>query len=167
MAFPDDDGRPEGLDGLERGLADAGRALESLDDGVGRAGRALTRAFVEGEAAALDFGAVARGVLADLSEDMLRLAVVNPLKNLVFDSGLPLLGGLVADAVGGLAGGGASAANAAANAAGGALAQAGAAGAAVSVIINTPDARSFLAPAAESQMSAQLARAVRRGQRGL
>lgn len=179
MASIEDDGRPGGLaeslaalDGLQDGLEGTGRALEAFDRGVGRAGRALTRAFVEGEGAALDFGATARGVLADLSAEMLRLAVVNPLKNLVLDDGLPLLGDLLGQAIGGQAVGGQAVGGVAGSAAAGPGTAGGAglaraAGTAVAVTINTPDARSFLAPAAESQMSAQLARAVRRGQRSL
>ena len=48
-----------------------------------------------------DWGDIGKRVLNDLMNDMIRLAAINPLKNMLFGSDLPTLGG-VAGAIGGL-----------------------------------------------------------------
>jgi hypothetical protein len=49
-----------------------------------RIGDAVTRAFVQGEDAAISFRSVARGVISEVTQSLLRLAAINPLKNALF-----------------------------------------------------------------------------------
>lgn len=49
-----------------------------------RIGTAITAAFADGSMKALDFGNIARAVLAEVAQAALRLAIINPIKNSLF-----------------------------------------------------------------------------------
>lgn len=88
-------------DAIERRSVDAfARIGESALD---RIGNSLVDAFVKGEGAALDFGNLAKGVLASVLADLLKLGAINPLTNSLFGTARPTLDGALS---GGGAGGG-------------------------------------------------------------
>jgi tape measure domain-containing protein len=67
-----------------------------------RIGSALTDAFVSGNGAAVNFGNIARGVLASVVTDLAKLAVVNPILNSLFTSSSGPRPTLGASGIGGL-----------------------------------------------------------------
>lgn len=76
------------------------------DQAFDHVGQALSNAFINGKSAAIDWLGVARSVLADFQLEVLKLGVVNPLKNAVFGSQAPTFGdmGKLASGDGGLFG---------------------------------------------------------------
>jgi tape measure domain-containing protein len=58
-----------------------------------RIGQGLVNAFTSGGKAALDFGSLARSVLASMAADLAKLGLVNPLANAVFGTMRPTLAG--------------------------------------------------------------------------
>ena len=64
-----------------------------------RIGSSITDAFAKGEGAAINFGSIAKGILSELAQMAIKLAVVNPIKNMfggnsptLFDLGSKLAG---------------------------------------------------------------------------
>lgn len=84
------------LNELKEGHEELARIGERAFD---RIGEAITQAFADGSLEALDFGQLAKAVLSELLQEMLRIAVLNPLKKAFGD----LIGGID---FGGLFGGG-------------------------------------------------------------
>jgi len=69
-------------------------ALASIgENALDRIGNGLVNAFAMGGKAALDFGSIARQVVASVVTDMAKLAIVNPLVNEVFGTSRPSLMG--------------------------------------------------------------------------
>ncbi|MCA3340571.1 MAG: tape measure protein [Roseomonas sp.] len=69
-------------------------ALASIgENALDRIGNGLVNAFAMGGKAALDFGSIARQVVASVVTDMAKLAIVNPLVNAVFGASRPSLMG--------------------------------------------------------------------------
>jgi hypothetical protein len=69
-------------------------ALASIgENALDRIGNGLVNAFAMGGKAALDFGSIARQVIASVVTDMAKLAIVNPLVNEVFGASRPSLMG--------------------------------------------------------------------------
>ncbi|MCA3401383.1 MAG: tape measure protein [Roseomonas sp.] len=69
-------------------------ALASIgENALDRIGNGLVNAFAMGGKAAIDFGSIARQVIASLVTDMAKLAIVNPLVNEVFGTSRPSLMG--------------------------------------------------------------------------
>ncbi|MFN6267722.1 MAG: tape measure protein [Alphaproteobacteria bacterium] len=69
-------------------------ALASIgENALDRIGNGLVNAFAMGGKAALDFGSIARQVVASVVTDMAKLAIVNPLVNEVFGASRPSLMG--------------------------------------------------------------------------
>lgn len=64
-----------------------------------RIGTAITSAFATGSLKALDFGALMKGLVSEILQEFLKLALLNPLKNMLFGGTSPTLG-----SVGGLVG---------------------------------------------------------------
>ncbi|MFC5359447.1 phage tail length tape measure family protein [Azospirillum himalayense] len=56
----------------------------SLERAFDRVGDALVDVFIRGEGKAVNFGSVARGILASLLSDMIKMSLVNPLANAAF-----------------------------------------------------------------------------------
>lgn len=54
-----------------------------------RIGAAITEAFVQGKAAAIDFRGVMMGVLSEIAQEFVKLAILNPLKNIIFGQNNP------------------------------------------------------------------------------
>ncbi|MFC0410949.1 transglycosylase SLT domain-containing protein [Roseomonas elaeocarpi] len=81
-----------------------------------RIGEAVTEAFVNGKDSAVSFASVAKALLSEVIQLMLKLALINPLQNAVLGTNLGTLGG-----IGSLLGGTASAAPAVLGASGGAI----------------------------------------------
>ncbi|MFZ4733985.1 MAG: hypothetical protein ACOYK7_15725, partial [Pirellulales bacterium] len=72
-----------------------------------RIGQGLVNAFTSGGKAALDFGSLAKSVLASAAADLAKLGLVNPLANAVFGTARPTLAGAFVgggEAAGGVAG---------------------------------------------------------------
>jgi hypothetical protein len=70
-----------------------------------RIGSDIARAFSSGKDAAISFSSVTKGLLADLEQEFVKLAVINPLKNALFGGSSPTLGG-VGGLLGSMLGGG-------------------------------------------------------------
>jgi len=69
-------------------------ALASIgENALDRIGNGLVNAFAAGKRAAIDFGSIARQVVASVVTDMAKLAIVNPLVNEVFGASRPSLMG--------------------------------------------------------------------------
>jgi tape measure domain-containing protein len=69
-------------------------ALASIgENALDRIGNGLVNAFAMGGKAAIDFGSIARQVVASVVTDMAKLAIVNPLVNEVFGTSRPSLMG--------------------------------------------------------------------------
>ncbi|MGE4044457.1 MAG: phage tail length tape measure family protein [Acetobacteraceae bacterium] len=88
----------------------AQRSVSALTDTLGQAfdrlGQALVDAFTSGRGAAVNFGGIAKGILASVATDFAKLAVVNPILNAI----VPSSGGArptLSAALGALSGGGA------------------------------------------------------------
>ena len=74
--------------------------VKTFDRAFDRIGSAITDAFVRGEGAAINFKSVARAVVSEIQQAFFELAIINPLKNLVFGDSpgfdlLPTLAGLL------------------------------------------------------------------------
>jgi tape measure domain-containing protein len=65
------------------------------ENALDRIGTALVNAFATGKRAAIDFGSIARQVIASVVTDMAKLAIVNPLVNAVFGASRPSLMGAI------------------------------------------------------------------------
>jgi hypothetical protein len=75
------------------------RALHSemarfADQVFDRVGAAVTQMFVQGEGAAVSWKGVMRGVLSEIHQEFMRLAIMNPLKNMLFGGNAPTLAGM-------------------------------------------------------------------------
>lgn len=70
-----------------------------------RIGEAITQAFVAGEGAAVNWGNVARAMISEVAQALIRLAVINPAMNALFGTNQNTLGTVIS-ALGGGAGGG-------------------------------------------------------------
>ncbi|MFN6266832.1 MAG: hypothetical protein ACK45D_11390, partial [Alphaproteobacteria bacterium] len=69
-------------------------ALASIGEtALDRIGNGLVNAFAAGKQAAIDFGSIARQVVASVVTDLAKLAIVNPLVNAVFGASRPSLMG--------------------------------------------------------------------------
>ncbi|MCA3336193.1 MAG: tape measure protein [Roseomonas sp.] len=69
-------------------------ALASIgENALDRIGNGLVNAFAMGSKAAIDFGSIARQVVASVVTDMAKLAIVNPLVNEIFGASRPSLMG--------------------------------------------------------------------------
>ncbi|MGL4966168.1 MAG: phage tail tape measure protein, partial [Inquilinus sp.] len=95
----------EQIAAIDRGLGQIDQHLRDQDplykelDQIGtrafdRIGSAITEAFTQGEASAITFESVVQGVVSEIMQDFLRLAAINPLKNALFGTKEPTLGGL-------------------------------------------------------------------------
>jgi len=78
-----------------------------VDSAFNTISNAITQAFVQGQGAAVNFGNVVKAIVSSLIQEFLKLALINPLKNLLFglnDVTLGSVTGLLGG--GGIAGGG-------------------------------------------------------------
>lgn len=76
------------------------RELEQIGErAFDRVGEAITQAFVSGEGKAVSFGSVVKGILSEIAQAVLRLAVLNPVLNSLFGTNRATLG-----SVGGIGG---------------------------------------------------------------
>lgn len=64
---------------------------DTLDKAFERVGDALVQIFVEGKGAAVDFGSITKGIIASILTDLMKMAVVNPLKNMITGGNAPTL----------------------------------------------------------------------------
>lgn len=64
---------------------------DTLDKAFERVGDALVQIFVEGKGAAVDFGSVTKGIIASILTDLVKMAVVNPLRNAITGGTNPTL----------------------------------------------------------------------------
>lgn len=100
----------EALDAIEREARRANPAFQELErfgeQAFDRIGEAMTQMAVQGGNAWQSLGNIAMGVLSELEQELLRLAVINPIKNSLFGSGLPGLGDVFGALFGGGSGGG-------------------------------------------------------------
>ncbi|WP_203077309.1 tape measure protein [Falsiroseomonas ponticola] len=92
----------------ERAMDDARREVERFEqqsrdafsrigeNAFDRIGQGLVNAFTSGGKAALDFGSLAKSVLASAAADLAKLGLVNPLANAVFGTTRPTLAGAFA-----------------------------------------------------------------------
>ena len=76
-----------------------------------RIGEAITQAFLSGESAAVSWGNVAKAIVSEVAQALVRLAVINPIMNAVFGTSQNTLGSVLS-ALGGAAGGAMSGVNA-------------------------------------------------------
>ena len=82
------------------------------DSAFDKIGSDITQAFANGSTAALDFGSIGKAVISELGQELLKLAIINPLKNAIGgeNSALPTLTGVAGKVLGSsLFGGGAAA----------------------------------------------------------
>lgn len=78
-------------------LQDTYSELESFGTrAFDRIGDSVTKMFVEGKASALDFQNVINGILSEIMQEFIKLAVVNPIKNAIFGSLAPTFRSLFA-----------------------------------------------------------------------
>ncbi len=82
-------------------INEIGNMLTQVADQIGNA---LTQAFVSGQGSAVNFGNVARGVLASVLQEVTKLAIINPILNSVIGTSRPTLGSAI-DALNGSGGG--------------------------------------------------------------
>lgn len=75
-----------------------------------RIGEAITQAFLSGEGAAVNWGNIAKAVISEVAQALVRLAIINPVMNAVFGTSQSTLGSVLG-AIGGAASGGLKAAN--------------------------------------------------------
>ena len=64
---------------------------DSLERAFDRVGDALVEAFVEGKKEALDWGGITKAIIASLISDLIKMAAIQPLKNMVFGTSSPTL----------------------------------------------------------------------------
>ena len=95
---------------LERMRAAASYMQDAFTRAFDRIGEAITQAFATGEISALDFKDLTKAIISELIQDFLKLAAINPLKNLLFGGSLPTLTS-VFPSIGGLFGAGSGAAS--------------------------------------------------------
>jgi hypothetical protein len=90
---------------LER-QREATRELEVFADrAFDRIGDAMTRMAVEGKDAWSDWRNLAKGVISEVTQEFMKLALLNPLKNAIFKSNNPTLGDVFGNFFGGGGGG--------------------------------------------------------------
>lgn len=88
-------------DALNR-ASDAARSLQQAQESVqaisntfgnavDRLGQGLVDAFLSGSGAAVNFGNIAKSIIASIAADMVKLAIANPLKNALFGTTAPTL----------------------------------------------------------------------------
>jgi hypothetical protein len=80
---------------LERQKQAWAAVTDSLEHGFDRVGDAIVQAFVQGEGQAVDFKGVVKGIFASIASDLAKLALANPIKNAVFNTGAPTLSDLL------------------------------------------------------------------------
>ena len=83
-------------------------ALDELgkfgDQVFDRMGTAITQAFTTGQGAAINFQSIFKGIQSEITQELIKLAAINPIKNMISGgSSLPTLGGVM-NAVSGGAG---------------------------------------------------------------
>lgn len=77
----------------------AGSSFQNLGD-------AITNAFVQGGNAAVDFGSIVNGVLAEIAKELIKLSIINPLQNAISgNNALPDFGSVFGALFGGGSGG--------------------------------------------------------------
>ena len=106
---------------LQQITANTNELASFADSAFDRIGSDITQAFTEGSDAATSFGNIGKAVISELGQELLKLAVINPLKNAVLgeNSALPTLGGVASKLIGSsLFGGAGSGVTAGASAAG-------------------------------------------------
>ena len=97
-------------------MNDAMSSLENIGtQAFDRIGTAITQAFADGSLKAIDFGGIVKGILSEIAQYALKMAVVNPLMNSLFGKNYTTLSG-VGGALGSLLGNGKSVATDSANA---------------------------------------------------
>lgn len=70
-----------------------------------RIGEAITQAFVSGEGAAVNWGNVAKAMISEVAQALIRLAVINPAMNALFGTNQNTLGSVLGALGGGASGG--------------------------------------------------------------
>ena len=78
--------------------------MDTLSNAVDRIGQGIVDAFLSGSGAAVNFGNIARSVVASVASDFVKMALLNPLKNDLLGTTQPTLSA----AYGALSGGGAA-----------------------------------------------------------
>lgn len=92
---------------LQQQKDSANAIFDALGNAASRVGDSLVNAFVQGGGAAVNFGNIAKGILASLISDAVTLLLINPFRNWMTGGQLPtLLSGIGAIAGGGSSGGG-------------------------------------------------------------
>jgi hypothetical protein len=91
---------------LAQSQASVNALASTFDQAFSSIGQAITNAFVSGQGAAVNFGNVAKGILAQIAQQAIQLAVLNPLKNDLFGQNNPTLGSAISTLNGGSSGGG-------------------------------------------------------------
>jgi hypothetical protein len=74
---------------LERTGAASQELANFTDRAFDRVGNAITEAMTQGEDAMIDFKSVARGVLSEITQEFIKLAAINPMKNALFGQNNP------------------------------------------------------------------------------
>ncbi|QCN98917.1 hypothetical protein D3093_26905 (plasmid) [Azospirillum argentinense] len=64
---------------------------DSLERAFDRVGDALVEAFVQGKSEAVDWGRITKGIIASIISDLIKMAAVQPLKNMMFGTNSPTL----------------------------------------------------------------------------
>ncbi|MGH6883553.1 MAG: phage tail length tape measure family protein, partial [Hypericibacter sp.] len=87
--------------------------LESaFDQAFDRIGQSITDMATQGKFQLEDLGNIGGAVISELLQELLKLSIINPLKNGLFDSGLPVIGDVITGLLNGLGSGGAGSGNA-------------------------------------------------------
>lgn len=74
---------------LERTAASSQELANFADRAFDRVGSAITEAMTQGKDAMIDFKSVARGVLSEITQEFIKLAAINPMKNALFGQNNP------------------------------------------------------------------------------
>lgn len=80
--------------------------FDTLSNAVDRLAQGMVDAFLSGSGAAVNFGNIARSVVASVAADFIKLAIVNPLKNSVIGGSAPTLSAGLGALTGGSSSGG-------------------------------------------------------------
>lgn len=86
------------LEHAEKSVQAVSNMLETAFD---RLGQGLVDAFLSGKDAAINFGSIAKAIASSLISDFAKLAIISPLRNMVFGGSAPTLGAAAQGTFGG------------------------------------------------------------------
>ncbi len=95
--------RVQAASDLQAVKANATEISNFTSNAFDKIGSSITGAFTEGKNAAASFGSITKGIITDLEQEFIKLAVINPLKNAFAggSSALPTLGSVGGSLLGG------------------------------------------------------------------